>query len=264
LDFRQRLCPVFDIQAVLAQQPGAPDAAARNLIVVECDSLVLALGIDKYVESLELDAQTAAEPEGATAFVDQVFRYRGRGLSRLNLRYLTRSLQENIEGLLSLGGTAQDAGSSDRSGEIEMLGFTIDRLQFGIPIVDLVEVIEGYSVEPLFKTNAFLRGLINLRGQIIACVDLSQVLGLPPRKMEERNQYLLLQDNDRDLALSIDTITKKRRFLTSQVQPAQSILNEELGDYLLGIIEEEGGRIFVLSGPKIIASKYLEPYLEQG
>jgi chemotaxis signal transduction protein len=122
--------------------------------------------------------------------------------------------------------------------------------------------VEGYSVEPLFRTNSFLRGLINLRGQIIACVDISEAIGLPRRKMEEKNQYILLQHDDQDLALCIDSISKKQKFPRSQIQNVEHIFSGELADYLLGIIETGGDRIFVISGPKIFASKYLEPYQE--
>jgi chemotaxis signal transduction protein len=104
--------------------------------------------------------------------------------------------------------------------------------------------------------------LINLRGQIIACVDISEAIGLTRRKMEEKNQYILLQDNDQDLALCIDTISKKQKFLRNQVLNVEHIFSGELADYLLGIIETGLDRIFVISGPKIFASKYLVSYQE--
>jgi len=226
--------------------------------------LVFALWIDRYVESLSVGEEAAEIREPSTRpLIDQVFRYKGKGLNRLNLSYLRTYIQDHVGELFPPGMLLNSGSGTPAELESELLCFSIEKLQFGIPIVDLVEVIAGYSVEPLFKTNSFLRGLINLRGQIIACVDLSEVLGLPKRRMEERNQYLLLQDNERDLALCIDNITKKRKFSTSQIQPASSLLNEELSDYLHGVIEEGSTRIFVLSGPKIIASKYLEPYQDQ-
>ncbi|MCB1158117.1 MAG: chemotaxis protein CheW [Leptospiraceae bacterium] len=80
--------------------------------------------------------------------------------------------------------------------------------------------------------------------------------------MEEKNQYILLQDNNRDLALCIDAISKKQKFKRNQIQNIESIFSGELADYLLGIIETQPDRIFVISGPKIFASKYLLPYQE--
>ncbi|MEI6386929.1 MAG: chemotaxis protein CheW [Spirochaetota bacterium] len=281
-DFRKRLCPVFDIQDLLDQKPQEqvsipPSEALKNLIVVESAGIVFALWIGKYIESVALGADSAAQATDSDGgsfeseerpLVDQVLRYKGTSLSRLNLAYLGSFIHDHFVELLPPKGQGTESGAAREAevAEREFLCFTIDTLEFGIPLVDLVEVIEGCSVEPLFKTNDFLRGLINLRGQIIACVDISGIIGLPKRRMEERNQYLLIQDreSDLDLALCIDTITKKRSFHPSRIQSVASLLNEELCSYLLGVIEDGESRIFILSGPRVIASKYLEPYQEQG
>ena len=150
----------------------------------------------------------------------------------------------------------------NKSEEIEMICFTIENFLFGIPITDLVEVIEGYGMQPLFRVNKFLRGLINLRGQIIACVDISETIGLEPRRIEEKNQYILLQNEDSDLALCIDSISKKQMFHRGDIQNVESIFSGELAEYLLGIIEKNSERIFIISGSKIFESKYLIPNRE--
>jgi chemotaxis signal transduction protein len=141
--------------------------------------------------------------------------------------------------------------------EIELICFTIDNFIFGVIITDLIEVIEGYGMQPLFRVNKMLRGLINLRGQIIACVDISEIIGLELRKMEEKSQYILIQNGNSDLALCIDNISKKQKFSRHDIQNVESIFSGELGEYLMGIIEKNSERIFVISVPKIFESKHL-------
>src|SRR5262249_60634275 len=68
----------------------------------------------------------------------------------------------------------------------------VERVLFGIPVEHVIEVIEGYDVTPLFKVPPLVRGLINLRGQVLACLDISGELGLPPRPLDERNQFVVL------------------------------------------------------------------------
>ncbi len=69
----------------------------------------------------------------------------------------------------------------------------IERVLFGIPVEHVIEIIEGYDVTPLFKVPPIVRGLLNLRGQVLACLDISVELGLPPRRLEERNQFVVLK-----------------------------------------------------------------------
>ncbi|MEI8093455.1 MAG: chemotaxis protein CheW [Spirochaetales bacterium] len=269
LDFRQTLCPVIDIHAAGGSRPPSEAAGPHTLMVLECESRLFAVLIDRFVESLVLETAEGAEetpplPEVSGQLVDQVFRYRGKALNRLNLHYLKSFVENNIHVQLQGQDTQlhPEEEHVDPKDEIEMVCFGIDHHRFGIPITDLIEVVSGYSVEPLFQTNSFLRGLINLRGQIIACVDISEAIGLSSRKMEEKNQYILLQHEEQDLALCIDSISKKQKFLRSQIQNVDHIFSGELADYLLGIIEAGTERIFVISGPKIFASRHLLPYQE--
>jgi len=269
LDFRNTLCPVLDIHALIRNEQVEAVKGPFSLMVLEFESSLFAVLIDRFVESLQMDDELQ-DPEAKTQLadtrqlVDEVFRYKGKALNRLSPQFLKSFVKNNIKDQLKEHAhrlkpeELQDSNDT----EIEMICFGIDHLRFGIPITDLLEVIEGYSVEPLFQTTTFLRGLINLRGQIIACVDISEAIGLPCRKMEEKNQYILLQDNERDLALCIDSISKKQKFRRSQIQNVEHIFSGELADYLLGIIEASPDRIFVISGPKIFASKYLIPYQE--
>jgi len=264
LDFRKALCPVLDIASLLRLDRPAAFEGPFTLMVLEKESTLFAVLIDRFVESLELDNDTAERTDTGRLLVDQVYRYDGKALNRIDLMFLKTFVQDHIHDQLRKQTllTPVEGPPEDRGAEIEMICFGLDHLRFGIPISDLVEVIEGFSVEPLFRTNRFLRGLINLQGQIIACVDLSEAIGLPSRRMEEKNQYILLQHDDQDLALCIDTISKKEKFQVSRILNVGHIFSGELSDYLMGIIETGQDRIFVLSGPKIFASKYLVPYQE--
>ncbi|MCB1158116.1 MAG: chemotaxis protein CheW [Leptospiraceae bacterium] len=188
LDFRNSLCPVLDINAIIQnkkweEKPIGP----YSLMVLEYESTLFAVLIDRFVESLGTDGENGSSEfsfnnKNGQLLIDKTFRYKGMALNRISLEYVKSVILANIKS----SGPQQDTINlkietyEDSGDEIEMICFGIDHLRFGIPITDLVEVIEGYSVEPLFRIHPFLRGLINLRGQIIACVDISQVIGLPP------------------------------------------------------------------------------------
>lgn len=262
LDFRSTLCPVLDLRALTGSADPDGDPGPFTLLVLEAGGL-FALRIDRFLESLVLDPEEPAPSEGEPGrVVRRTVRYRGQALHLLDLDVLSAQARARRDPALDRPAEETTGPRAPGTDEVEMICFGIDRYRLGIPITDLVEVIEGYSVEPLFGVDPFLRGLINLRGQIIACVDISEALGLPARKMEEKNQYILLQDGERDLALCIDTISKKQRFPRDRIQNVDHLFSGELGDYLLGIIEDAEGRIFVVSGAKIFASRHLTAYQE--
>ena len=269
IDFRRSLCPVLDIAGIINSNVTQKSNESFQIMVIEYESTLFAVLIDRFIESYKFDeydniSEDRNGKEREEILVNKVFRYKDIALYRLDLNYIKNLVLNNIKNndLEPTELELTDKNQNEDIEEIEMICFTIESFLFGIPITDLIEVIEGYGMQPLFRVNKFLRGLINLRGQIIACVDISETIGLEPRKMEEKNQYIVIQNGDSDLALCIDMISKKQKFNRRDIQNVESIFSGELSDYLLGIIETNLERIFVISGPKIFESKYLLPNRE--
>lgn len=59
--------------------------------------------------------------------------------------------------------------------------FTLDGLFLGIGVGEVHEVLLAQTVTPVPLAHPVVAGLINMRGQIVAAVDLRRVLQLPPR-----------------------------------------------------------------------------------
>ena len=268
INFRESLCPVFDINGVIQKIYSQELSNPFNIMVIEYDGILFAILIDKFIESQVLDDEENLiendSQDKQSLLINKVFRYREIALYRIDIYIIKNIIVKNINNneIINISKESNVGIEINKSEEIEMICFTIENFLFGIPITDLVEVIEGYGMQPLFRVNKFLRGLINLRGQIIACVDISETIGLEPRRMEEKNQYILLQNEDSDLALCIDSISKKQMFHRGDIQNVESIFSGELAEYLLGIIEKNSERIFIISGSKIFESKYLIPNRE--
>ncbi len=267
VDFREIICPIFDVTAILSGQEVEHGQERYTIIVLEAEGHLFAIQIDRFVESItpsdEIIAQIQETSKLETEIIQNSFRASNTVYHLLNLKYLKELLASKHENLVQEGKTHEKLeGPTTKDEEIEMICFTIEGMRFAIPIADIVEVIEGYRVEPLFQVNPFLRGLINLRGQIIACVDISMSIGLEARVMGERSQHILLQNQEQDLALCIDSVSKKRKFLKKEIASADHIFTNEFGSYLLGVIEEPNDRLLILSGSKIFESKDLAAYLD--
>ncbi len=75
-----------------------------------------------------------------------------------------------------------------------------------IEITQVLEVIEGSEVTPLYKVADFIRGLISLRGQVLSCIDLSRYLGHDLTVIDERNKFIVINVSGVDFALCIDRV----------------------------------------------------------
>ncbi len=59
--------------------------------------------------------------------------------------------------------------------------FWVDDLYFGVNVDEVQEVLLQQPMTPVPRASGAVRGLINLRGQIVTALDLRFRLGLPPR-----------------------------------------------------------------------------------
>ena len=86
------------------------------------------------------------------------------------------------ENVLFARETEPDAAAADGAPEIltdKYLIFVSDNLFYGIDAEQVVEIITEHSITRLPRVPHYVRGIINLRGQIIPIIDIRLRLGKP-------------------------------------------------------------------------------------
>lgn len=87
-------------------------------------------------------------------------------------------MDQNV--LFSIDDTEDDAAERTTTQEKETekyLLFTSAQLLFGVPSEYVVEIITNHSITKLPLVPSYVRGIMNLRGQIIPIVDIRTLLG---------------------------------------------------------------------------------------
>jgi purine-binding chemotaxis protein CheW len=67
----------------------------------------------------------------------------------------------------------------DEKTQKQLCTFTVGNLLFGVDVSEVQEVIRHQEMTPVPLAPALVRGLINLRGQIVTAIDLRCRLNLP-------------------------------------------------------------------------------------
>ena len=68
---------------------------------------------------------------------------------------------------------------------MQLCTFIVDDLLFGVDVMRVQEIIQYQHMTRVPLAPKLIRGLINLRGQIVMAVDLRERLDLPPRGGDE-------------------------------------------------------------------------------
>jgi purine-binding chemotaxis protein CheW len=89
--------------------------------------------------------------------------------------------------------------------------FEVGGRRFGIPGVDVQELMRAVAIEPLPGGPAAVEGVVNLRGRIVRVHDLRSLLGLPAKELELSDQMIVFGADEHRAAFRIDRAVDFRR-----------------------------------------------------
>jgi purine-binding chemotaxis protein CheW len=84
--------------------------------------------------------------------------------------------------------------------------FFLERQFFGVPVGQVQEVIRYQEMTRVPLVSEIVRGLINLRGQIVTAIDLRRCLGLPERAVDQLPMNVVVRTPDGAVSLLVDEI----------------------------------------------------------
>lgn len=104
---------------------------------------------------------------------------------------------------------------------------------FGVPVDQVQEVLRHQPMTPVPRAPEAVRGLINLRGQIVTAVDLRVRLGLPPRDTEPMN--VIVRSRGEVVSLLVDDIGDVIDTTGVPAVPAPSNIPADVRQVVLGV-----------------------------
>lgn len=84
--------------------------------------------------------------------------------------------------------------------------FTLDGMLFGVEVLKVQEVIRFQAMTRVPLAPSVVRGLINLRGQIVTAIDLRRRLELDERPADQLPMNVVIRTEDEAVSLLVDEI----------------------------------------------------------
>ena len=145
------------------------------------------------------------------------------------------------------------AGDSDPPGQ-EYLAFTIADEEYGIDIL-AVQEIRGYDVVTrIAGAPAFIKGVINLRGEIVPIVDMRIKLGLQRVQYDAFTVVIVLTVAGRVLGMVVDGVSDVLTLAPDQVRPAPELGSAVDTRHIVGLGTVEDRMLILLDIASWMAS----------
>jgi purine-binding chemotaxis protein CheW len=123
----------------------------------------------------------------------------------------------------------------------KVIAFSLGGQTFGAPIAAVKETLAPKPVTPLFLTPPLVAGLINLRGEVVAVLDLEELLGLPRGASRDGEPWIVILRrvggrHDKPAAgLLVDRLLGVVALAPGDVAPPPPTLAPEAASYLQGV-----------------------------
>lgn len=154
-----------------------------------------------------------------------------------------------------------DSGREPTGGELRLVCFQVGEQRFGAPIHQVKETIVLRPITRVFLVPRFVAGLVNLRGEVVAAIDLGLFLGLAPVRRGPETRILIARAGGRTAGLLVDRVAEVRSVDEGTLQPATDVLGGDFGRALRGVATVEGGApIGVLDLGQILQSERFAPF----
>ncbi len=88
----------------------------------------------------------------------------------------------------------------------QLCTFYLQNSVFGIDVVRVQEVIRYQEMTRVPRAPREVRGLINLRGQIVSAIDMRERLDIPPRRPDQLPMNVVVRSSEGPVSLLVDEI----------------------------------------------------------
>lgn len=132
-----------------------------------------------------------------------------------------------------------------------ILTFMSDGLLLGTSTEYVVEIITNHSITRLPIVPSYIKGIINLRGQVIPIIDTRMKVGKPPLDDNDENNtrcIIILEINDNQVGITVDSVSQVIDVATEDLNNC----NNNLNDLISGMISLPDGQVLQMFNCEVL------------
>lgn len=149
-----------------------------------------------------------------------------------------------------------DATSSEEMDD-QYLTFYVGREVFGVAILAIKEILEYCPSTAIPMVPKYIHGVINLRGQVLPIIDLSERLSIEGGEIGRRSCYVIaevaFEDEKYDIGILIDSVNEVIDIPKSEIEPAPSFGAEIRADFIKGMGKVRDNFVILLNVDKVLS-----------
>lgn len=144
--------------------------------------------------------------------------------------------------------------------EIQLVIFRLRDEEFGVNISEVREIVRMMEITHIPEAPGFIEGVINLRGQVIAVVDLARQFGLAQEAERPKTaRIVVIELAGKTVGLIVDEVPEVLRISQDSIEPTPELIESEVHrDYLKGVGKLQDRLVILLDLEKVLKPHEVE------
>ncbi len=147
--------------------------------------------------------------------------------------------------------------STNTEPQQQFLTFLLDGEPFAISILVIKEIIEYGNLTTVPLMPEFIKGVLNLRGQVLPVIDLAARFGRAPAEIARRTCIVIVEmDNDgekQDVGVVVDSVSEVMDIAASAIQAPPAFGAKIRVDFIEGMVEVGARFIIILNVDRVLS-----------
>jgi purine-binding chemotaxis protein CheW len=139
----------------------------------------------------------------------------------------------------------------------QFLTFQVGGEVFAIGILGIKEILEYHDLTTVPMMPAFIRGVINLRGQVVPVLDLSARFGKASAAVTKRTCIVIIESaiggERQDIGVVVDMVNAVVEIPATEIEPAPSFGSKIRADFISGMGKVAGRFVIILNVSKVLS-----------
>lgn len=135
---------------------------------------------------------------------------------------------------------------------IQLVVFVTGEEEFGVNIAQIREIIRKGTITPLPDSPDFIKGVTNVRGDIVVVIDLANRFFLPIKKQIESRHIIITEQEKTIFGLMVDEVTEVLRIPQADIKPSPGIVSKIERKFISGVVTLQNRLIILLDLAKVL------------
>ncbi|MCX7922397.1 MAG: chemotaxis protein CheW [Clostridia bacterium] len=134
----------------------------------------------------------------------------------------------------------------------QFIVFRLGNEEYGLDTLKITTIVRMMTITRVPKTPSFIKGVINLRGDIIPVMDLRKRFNLSESEETEDTRIIIIKIDEILIGVMVDAVVEVLHLTEESIENVTNFTNDLSMDYIFGVGKVDNRIVTLLNFEKLI------------